>query len=598
MAMMETMRGLTKVVIWIVVVGFVGLMVFQWGMDLTRTKVARGIVGEIAGEDITVEEYRAYLRQTYDRAASEGINLDDPEALRDLQDQAFNELIAQRLFNREIGKRGFAMSDQALLGFVRASPPKIIRDDPSFYDSTGQFDWETYWQFLSQPGVNFAPLESEARREFALLQLQVAVTGAARVTEAEAWERFSEDNLTVSARYVYSGGIPDSVSDGEVRAYYEAHPDEFQMPEIVRFEMVRWEIAPSEEDAKVALGRVREVVAYLEQGEDFSDLAYEYSDDPGSAPEGGGLGTFGRGRMVPEFDSAAFALPVGTVSDPVRTQYGYHIIEVTGRPHPDSVTARHILLSVKPSETTIEGLEESAVAFAEDARSRNFEQVAADEGLEVRPMFWEVGEDFVPGVGRSYQATHFLDDADDGDVSDPIQTTRFVFVMHALDKRPAGVMPFEEAQDKARGLMFAKKRRESAMSQLSQVAAALDAGRSLDEAASSFGLTVREASPIGRNSVLLGVGLDPDFTGALFGTPTGEHTGAVEIRNGAALGVVTGRVEPDSALFVATAQQLMSELMAERQTEVYNRWYGELREAADVKDYRDSPEMREFLGGY
>lgn len=107
----------------------------------------------------------------------------------------------------------------------------------------------------------------------------------------------------------------------EVREFYDKHPDEFRIGSEVRASHI---LVDSEEDAKNILQRIQ-------RGESFSVLAEKFSRDKASAKNGGDLGFFGRGRMVPEFERVAFSLKAGEVSNPVRTRFGYHIIKVTDR---------------------------------------------------------------------------------------------------------------------------------------------------------------------------------------------------------------------------------------------------------------------------
>ena len=111
------------------------------------------------------------------------------------------------------------------------------------------------------------------------------------------------------------------VDDSELEAYYHSHPEEFRLNEEVRASHI---LVKTEAEAK-------EVLKKLKGGSDFTRLAMELSMDPGSAKNGGDLGYFGRGKMIPEFEGAAFKLKQGELSEPVRTQFGYHIIKITGR---------------------------------------------------------------------------------------------------------------------------------------------------------------------------------------------------------------------------------------------------------------------------
>lgn len=120
------------------------------------------------------------------------------------------------------------------------------------------------------------------------------------------------------------------VTEEDKKLYYKAHQDEFMTPEMVkaRHILILAGKAASEEDKKKAKEKAEDILKKAKAGEDFTKLASEFSEDPGSKPKGGDLGFFQRGRMVPEFDKAAFALKPGEISGIVETMFGFHIIKV------------------------------------------------------------------------------------------------------------------------------------------------------------------------------------------------------------------------------------------------------------------------------
>jgi peptidyl-prolyl cis-trans isomerase C len=121
-------------------------------------------------------------------------------------------------------------------------------------------------------------------------------------------------------------------TDSDVRTYYDENPDLFKEPEQVKASHILILVEQGADDAtrKDALSRIRGVQQKLRDGADFAEMAREFSEGP-SGPNGGDLGYFARGQMVPPFEEAAFALPVGRVSDVVETQFGFHLINVTDR---------------------------------------------------------------------------------------------------------------------------------------------------------------------------------------------------------------------------------------------------------------------------
>jgi len=121
-----------------------------------------------------------------------------------------------------------------------------------------------------------------------------------------------------------------TVSDDDLKTYYDTHKDEFKTPEMIkaRHILVKVDSSASEDDKKKAKEKAEMYLKRIKDGEDFAKLASEVSDDPGSKTKGGDLGFFPKGRMVKPFEDAAFALKPGEISGIVETQFGFHIIKV------------------------------------------------------------------------------------------------------------------------------------------------------------------------------------------------------------------------------------------------------------------------------
>ncbi|NDY41804.1 peptidylprolyl isomerase [Dissulfurirhabdus thermomarina] len=128
-------------------------------------------------------------------------------------------------------------------------------------------------------------------------------------------------------------GAKVSVTDEELKAYYAENKDKFAQPEMVRARhiLIRVGQGADEKTRAKAEAKARDIRKQIRKGADFADLAKKYSEDPGTRDKGGELGFFPKGRMVPEFEKAAFALKKGEVSQPVRTAFGYHLIQVEDR---------------------------------------------------------------------------------------------------------------------------------------------------------------------------------------------------------------------------------------------------------------------------
>jgi peptidyl-prolyl cis-trans isomerase C len=118
-----------------------------------------------------------------------------------------------------------------------------------------------------------------------------------------------------------------------VRAFYDKNPDQFKQPETVRASHILIRVTADASDTvkKEKRTQIDSVRTLVKNGEKFADVAKKFSEDPSSAVNGGDLGFFGRGQMVPEFDTAAFSLKTNEISEVITTQFGYHVLMVTDR---------------------------------------------------------------------------------------------------------------------------------------------------------------------------------------------------------------------------------------------------------------------------
>ena len=183
------------------------------------------------------------------------------------------------------------------------------------------------------------------------------------------------------------GGKPQ-VTDAEVQAYYNAHQEQYQVKEQVKVRHILIAV-PAGADAKTdaaAKAKAEDILKQIKSGGNFAELAAKNSDDPGSKTQGGELGWLDRGKTVPEFDKAAFTLAPGQTSDLIKTQFGYHILQVedkkTAHLRPLSEVKAEIL-PVLEQQKSGAALQTFASQLAADAKSNGLEKAAAARGLHV-----------------------------------------------------------------------------------------------------------------------------------------------------------------------------------------------------------------------
>ncbi|HIG73922.1 MAG TPA: peptidylprolyl isomerase [Bacteroidetes bacterium] len=316
----------------------------------------------------------------------------------------------------------------------------------------------------------------------------------------------------------------------------------------------------------------------------FADAARQYSTDESNASRGGELGWFGRGRMVRPFEEAAFSAPAGRVTGPVETQFGWHLIRVEGRSTQEAEIVR-IARAVEGNYGRVREAAEDFQIFTEE-EDRDFVQAAQEENLEVTSVLVAEDQTFVPGlqVGRPF--FRFLRSAAEGSLSEPIDAGDRFVVARLTEVLPEGTRPFEEVRTQIEAEVLTQKKRAI---QAERLRAALEGGAaSLDALAQSIGGDVQTADGLSLASpTVAGFGREPSLVGAAFGLKPGQRSGVVEGEN-AVFVVQTTALRgglPDEMTEV-DRDQIAAQLLQRKRQQVQTAWLQELREEADIEDFR------------
>ena len=364
--MFEQVRNNKKfiqIVLAIIVVPFA-----LFGVDAYLRPSASGDVATVGGTGIGLGEFQQALREQQDRLRPQlGGNpemLESPELRRGV----LQELINQRLLLLHAAKANLTVGDAALIDFIVSVP--ALQED-------GKFSRERYEALVAAQGMSVEAFETRVRQDMAMQQAMMPVANAAvggRVP-AERWlaaqleereigeallrveqflaeskpdtaaiERYYQENrarfeVPEQARVDYlvlsQDGLRAGIQPGEaeIEAWYKTNEVRYKRPEERQAShiLIRADKGAPEAEVKAAQEKAAGILAQLKAAPgDFAKLAKEHSQDPGSAAQGGDLGFFGRGMMVKPFEDATFALKEGELSDVVRSDFGFHIIKLTG----------------------------------------------------------------------------------------------------------------------------------------------------------------------------------------------------------------------------------------------------------------------------
>ena len=203
------------------------------------------------------------------------------------------------------------------------------------------------------------------------------------------------------------------VTHDDLQTYYNQHRDQYRVPEQAKVSHILIKTPLPGPDGKVddkgvaeAQKRAEDVLKQLKAGANFEDLAKKYSEDPGSAKEGGSLGWIGKGRTVPEFEKAAFSLPKGQISDLVKSSYGFHIIRVDDKQDAHMKTLDEVKDQIEPilkQQKAQQIAQKQAEDLLQAAKTQGLEAAAAAKGVPVATSDFFSRKDIVPGIGPAPQ---------------------------------------------------------------------------------------------------------------------------------------------------------------------------------------------------
>jgi peptidyl-prolyl cis-trans isomerase D len=536
------------------------MLVFLWtSVDWSQvTGGSRTVVGEINGVSVQLAAYSQQLQSAIEqqqRATGRTLTSEEVEQVRD---EVWRQLVAQISLEKEYEKRGIqARSDEVAMA-IQESPPQQLLTQPEF-QTDGKFDLTKYQSWLrSSAGAQYIPyLKAQYEDEIRRSKLLRVVTADVYVSDAGLWQAWRDANEKVTAEVTAilpRNAVPDSavaVTEPEAQAYFDSHPDDFKRPATAFMSYVSLPRFPNASDSAAALDRARALRQEILDGAPFSEVATRESADSVSAVNGGDLGEFGRGSMDPAFEQAAFGLPVGAVSEPVLSAFGYHLIKLEKRSG-DKVSARHILIPIEITGAHRDQLDARADSLealaAEQLDPAAFDSAAGRLHLRIgkaNPLQQgsraQVGLQVIPDAGVwAFQAQV-------GETGRIIELS-YAFFLFRLDSLiPEQVPPFRDVRAAAEDAVREQKKWEVARTIGADLMKRIGEGSSLTQAATALRLPHEEVGPFTRINPAIP---DPKVIGAAFGLDAGKTSGLLEGVQGLYVLKVLKHEAADSAEFL------------------------------------------------
>lgn len=324
-----------------------------------------------------------------------------------------------------------------------------------------------------------------------------------------------------------------------------------------------------------AKAEITKLLARAKKGEDFAELARLNSKDPGSAQQGGDLNFFGKGRMVPEFENAAFGAAVGETVGPIETQFGFHIIKVTDK---QSTELKYSQIVIKPtlsSATKQQTMAKAQKAADEISNGRPIDSVASSLKVPVQesPLFTNESP-----VLSSRELTSWAFDSEKGDVIRKDVKYYGTVVAQVSDAREVGVKPLEDMKDKIKSILMQRKKLDKLKGQAEQLAASFGAD-------SSQGIVTQMG--VKDNGTLTGFGGEYMATAKIFQTAPGSTTGAVRGERAWFVIKVLNRTDANMQQFAADRNAVMANMSNKVRNQAFYVWFQKVKDNSEIEDLRN-----------
>ena len=590
--MMQAFRNSAKLagaIFAILMLVFVLTSVDWSGLSMTSN------VGKINGQSIDVRTYQGFVQQTIDSRQRDMPASLTLEERSQIEDQVWEQLIENQMLESEYERRGITVTSEEIVQAMRTSPPADFRSIPEF-QTDSQFDIAKYQRWLtSSVGAQYLPaLEAQYRDQLRRSKLLRVVAADIYLSDAALWEQYRDENekVTVALTAIIPRNvIPDSavkLTDEEVTAYYRSHQDDFKRSRTAYLSFVALPRLTDASDTAAARTRADSARAAIAGGESFADVARRESDDSASAANGGDLGEWTKGSMDPAFDSAAFALPLKKVSEPVLSQFGFHIIEIASRKG-DKAKGRHILIPIEVTGEHRDRLDAQADSLerlgAEREDPAALDTVAralslpigrtnpVQEGTRV-----QLGNLVVPDAGAwAFQG------ANEGATSPVIEASMAYYIFRLDSLQPAGVPPLPQLRQSVEHALRMEKKKQLAKPKAEAYLKRVESGESDAGAAKALGLPHREFGPFARVNPPI---TDPMVVGTAFGLDTGQRSGLLDTPEGMYVLKVLEHTKADSAKFVKEVDEYRSKMIELARQDRIRGYMSALRESAKVVDNR------------
>jgi peptidyl-prolyl cis-trans isomerase D len=622
--MLDLMRRKASTWLIKIMLGAIVIVFVFWGVGSFRSQKANQ-VATVNGKPITAEDYREAYNNLLDQMRQrfgERLN-EDMIKMLGLKQQALNQLIDQMVMRQEAQRLAFRVTDaelEAAIGRIKA------------FQAGGVFNKRVYRMVLSRYHMTPERFEVMQRQNMLIDKLRSMVASTVKVSEAEAQSFFNWQNAAVNLDYVrfdpasYKDIVPTdaaiktffeankekyktqplrkaryirfnpiaytskvTVSDDDVAAYYDAHPDEFKTEKTVEARHILFKVDPKADPATVEAVRKKalEVLKLAREGKDFAQLAKKYSEGP-SKDSGGYLGRFKRGDMVSSFSDKAFSMKAGQISDPVRTQFGWHLIKVEKIYPATTVSLKDATEGIK-KKVAMERAKSLAYDDASDVYDKAYEGNALAAVAEKRNLKVETTADFdrsgpagMPGAAKFAQAAFGLADKEISDIQDISGSYYLIQIIEQIAPR---IPTLAEVDAKVRADWIHDQQKQRARQAAEALIAELKKGTKIADATAKIHAKLETTGFFKRGDAISGIGSEPALSQAGFSLSAQSPVFAKPIEGKKDIFVIRFRERKIEApeTFASKKGEITNQLLEQKQGRTVGQWLANIKKTSEIK---------------
>jgi peptidyl-prolyl cis-trans isomerase D len=628
---MRRHKGWLKWSLGLVVVAFIILYIpdFLRAKDPAAGALPGDRIAQVNGRGVSVLEFRmAYQRQVAAYRQAYGANVSD-QLLRQLgfEQQVLQQLINEQAMVGEAERLGMTITDDEVRRRILAMPE---------FQLNGQFVGEAQYQAMlnsARPPMTPGEFEAGLRRQMLVEKLRGLVTDWVAVTDAEADAEYVRRNEKVKVQLVHVGSSAFlgqmTATDAEVAAYFDAHKETYRIGERrrVRYLLVDVEalrpgiIVPSREveryyndniemfstpeqvrashvlfktegtDAAADTAAAEKVLQQAKAGADFAELAKKYSEDESNAKLGGDLDYFARGRMVPEFEEAAFGAQPGLIPELVKSSFGFHLIKVVDK-KPGSVRTFDEVKAQIREQLVGERAQRLADVRAEEVAKEikapaDLDTAAKARGWKVEETGFFAADEPILALGAAPQVSAAIFALKEGEVSAPLRVGRGYAIAVLSGRQEPALPKLDDVKDRVRTDVLREKAGKAASDRVAAVAATLKTAPDFAAAAKTAGFDAKSSELIARGAAFPEVGVSAPVEKAAFALAAGAVSAPVITGDGATIVKVLERQDVKPAEMAASRESVRQDLLNERRTEFFTAYMVKARERMKIELNRE-----------